>query len=516
MPPAAPDVIRPAFLWTPPIAVGSLGDEAADLAVSLEQDVREEERIALRALMPVKDNGLPAGLEGAIICGRQQLKSWALEMSVVHDGWVTKVRRVMWTAHQTKTGDENFEHLCMLIEAYDWLRKRVNKPFTGNGNHKIVFVDKETTYPTLGNSGKQRPKRSIEFSARENGPTGRGRVKVNRLILDEWLFGTALMHGAFVPTMGAAGDRYIRYGSSPGRLMSAHLRKIRDRGRAGGDPSLSYVEWTAERVKRSEDEFGRVRLERILPTCSDPECTHDARLSVGCYLDRPDVVRGANPAYGTARLSEEFVAQERLTMEVTEYARERAGIWEDPPTADGTVDNGLPGYDLATTDRAPLAPLTLGLEVSTDSRTAAIAVHGADVVEVVEYRKGAGLGWVPARVTELRERYNAAVAVRAGSPALQLLPELPGAVVVKSTEQAAACMSFATAMNAGDLLHRAQPVLDIAVANAVRARTGDVWRWSLSKSAEDRGTDISPLWAAVLARHIGVTVEDYDVMDSIG
>lgn len=486
MPPAAPDVIRPAFTCTPPSAVGSLVDEVAELAVQLGQEVGPEERIALAALTPVQANGMPAGLEGAIICGRQNVKSWALEMCTIHDGWVTKVGRCMWSAHQTKTSDDNFTHLTSLVESFDWLRKRVKRIYSGNGDHRILFLDGRT----------------IEFGARENGPTGRGRVKVNRLTLDEWLFGTAAMLGAFVPTMGAAGDRYIRYGSSPGRLHSEELRRLRDRLRRGGDPSLSGAEWTSEQVRVEVDQTGRPRLVRVLPSCEDPECSHIAGVAKGCYLDDRRIWRGVNPALGR-RITEEFVEQERLAVPPVEFARERCGIWEDPPTADGAADNGLPGYDLATTDRAPVAPLTLGLEVSTDSRTAAIAVHGADVVEVVEYRKGAGLGWVPSRVTELRERYNAAVAVRAGSPALQLLPELPGAVVVKSTEQAAACMSFATAMNAGGLLHRAQPVLDIAVANAVRARTGDVWRWSLSKSAEDRGTDISPLWAAVLARHIG-------------
>ena len=509
MPVAAPEVIRPAFLWTPPSAAGSLGDEAAELAVQLEQDVREEERIALRALMPVKDNGMPAGLEAGIISGRQQIKSWALEFSVIHDGWVTKVRRIIWTAHQTKTSDDNFEHLCMLIEAYDWLRKRVNKPYTGNGNHKIVFVDRESTYPTLGNAGRQRPKRTIEFSARENGPTGRGRVKVNRLILDEWLFGTALMKGAFLPTMGAAGDRYVRYGSSPGRLQSENLRALRERGRIGtldpalGDPSLSWCEWTSERVRLERDEMGRPRLVRVLPECAEPDCTHMPGRVVGCYLDDlPNVISTSNPAFGTERLPVEFVLHERLAQDPVEYARERAGIWEDPPEAADGFDNGLPGYEAATSTLAATAPFTVGIEVSADSRSAALAIHGSGVVEVVDYRKGTGVGWVPARAKELAAKHGAGIAARTSSPTEQLRKSLPEDVRwVTSTESAAACMDFARRMNEApaSLLHRDQPALAIAVANAVRAFSGDVWRWSLSKSADQRGADISPLLACVWA-----------------
>lgn len=512
MPLAAPDVIRPAFLWTPPSAVGSLGDEAAELAVQLEQDVREEERIALRALMPVKANGMPAGLEAGIVCGRQQVKSWALEMALIHDGWVTKVGRCMWSAHLTKTSDENFTHLTDLIKSFDWLAKRVRRTYSGNGNHKLIFNDKLTAYPTLpgGRAGRQRSDRTIEFGARESGRSGRGRVKVNRLTLDEWLYGTEAMKGGQVPTMGAAGDRYIRYGSSPGLLISEALRKLRDRGRRGcvdpahGDPSLSWVEWTSERIRLRRDErTGLLRIERTLPECADPDCQHLAGLVEGCFLDDQDLIRSNNPAYGTARFDAEFREQERLTLSAQEYMRERGGIWEDPPSGDDEADNGLPGYADAVSDRGAAAPYTLGLEVSADSKSAAIAIYGGGTVEVIDYRIGKGITWVPARVTELRTKWSAGVAARKG-PAAQLASLLPEDTTwIPATEVPAACMDLARRINEGELTHRGQPSLDIAVGNAVRAWTGDVWRWSLGKSATGRGTDISPLLACTWAAHVG-------------
>lgn len=535
---AAPDVIRPAFLWTPPCAVRTLGDEAAELAIQLEQDVREEERIALRVLMPVKANGMPAGLEAAIICGRQQVKSWALEMATIHDGWVTKVARVMWTAHQTKTSDDNFEHLCMLIEAYDWLRKRVNKPYTGNGNHKIVFVDQLTSYPTLGNSGKQRPRRTIEFGARENGPTGRGRVKVNRLILDEWLFGTSLMHGAFVPTMGAAGDRYIRYGSSPGRLMSAHLRRIRDRGRAGGDPSLSYGEWTAERVRWDVDErTGRKKLVRVLPTCAEPDCSHVAGLVRGCYLDDPEVIRSTNPAYGTERLTEEFVAQERLTLDVVEYARERAGIWEDPPVADDEPKL-FPKWSDRTAVRPAGAPVgarvAFGVDTSQDRSTTWIAAATAvgDVVRVELVASGNGTDWVLGWLTsagpsgESRVARVAAVAMQgSGAPVSGLADELEPALgedvrdrlrrlTIAEMSKAAAKVWDLVDQGGVEIVDHAK--LSAAAAGATsRPMGGDSWVIDRRNSA----TDAAPAVAACVAVWALLTepeAEDYDVMDSIG
>lgn len=510
-----PDVIRPAFLWVPPGAVGSLGDEAADLAEQLDQDVREEERIALRALMPVKANGMPAGLESGIIAGRQQIKTWAMRQALIHDGWVTKVGRCMWSAHRTKTSDDTFEELTSLVESFDWLRKRVRRVYSGNGNHKIVFADKLTTYPTMGATGRQKTDRTIEFGARENGPTGRGRTKIDRLTLDEWLMGTSAMKGAQVPMMGAAANRYIRYGSSPGLVSSESLRALRQRGRRGvvdpehGDPSLSWVEWTSERVRLVADpRGGPPRMERILPQCADPQCTHIAGIAQGCCLDDIDIIRSACPAYGTARLSEEFVTQERLTLPPIEYARERAGIWEDPPTADG-ADDVLTGWDDAKSGRAPSGGLALGVDVSADSRSAAIVACGGRALEVVDYRKGAGTAWVPGRVAELRERHKVtAVGLIGGrSPALPLAKDIPGCTVLTDGEAAQASVAFARDVNEGRLSHRGQAALDIAVTSAARQLSGDGWRWSRRLSR----ADISPLLAAVVAAHLdGLPVEVVD------
>lgn len=490
---AAPEVIRPAFLWVPPSAVGSLGDEVAELAISLGQQVGPEERIALGALTPIKADGMPAGLEAGIVCGRRQIKSWALEMCLIHDAFVTKVHRCVWSAHLTETSDDNFDHVSNLIESYDWLRKRVRRIYRGNGDHRIM----------LANGGR------IEFKARESGKTGRGR-DVNRLTLDEWLFGTSAMLGAQVSMLGAVKDRYIRFGSSPGMLRSEPLRMLRDRGRRGGDPSLSWCEWTSERM---------VNGKRVLPACQDPECTHIARTVTGCFLDDPRVRREVNPAYGR-RLSEEFVDQERLAMPPAEYARERCGVWEDPPVPDDVVDTGIEDFSASVTAAGGAAPYTLGLEVSADSRSAAIAIYGGDVVEVVDYRLGRGIAWVPDRVAELREKWSATVCARRTGPAGQLAKRLPEDTTwITVTDQSAACMDLARRLNDQSIGHRDQPVLKIAANAALRKWTGDVWRWSLSKSASDLGTDISPLLACAWAAFVGVSTVDRsteDLLRSLG
>lgn len=529
MPVAAPSVIRPAFLWVPPSAVGTLGDEAAELAIQLEQEVREEERIALRALMPTKANGMPAGLEAGIITGRQQVKTWAMRQALIHDAWVTKVGRCMWSAHRTKTSDDTFEELTSLVESFDWLRKRVRRVYSGNGNHKLVFADPLTSYPTMGNPGKQKTTRTVEFGARENGPTGRGRTKINRLTLDEWLMGTKAMKGAQVPMMGAAGDRYIRYGSSPGLLTSEDLRALRQRGRMGvldpsrGDPSLSWVEWTSERVRLVVEDGRSPRLVRVLPACADPDCTHVAGEAQGCRLDNiEDVVRASCPAYGTLRLTEEFVAQERLTLDAIEYARERAGIWEDPPDEDA-VDDVLAGWgECGDPDAAPADPLVLALDVAHDSKSAVIVACGGHdsmpCLEVVDYRPKRGVSWIPNRLAELATKHSpAAVTVCSGGPVMALVKRREDSptgwvieskagkevttldvVVVGAADQAAASQAFAQDVAGAKLRHRGEQAMAISVRDAVRQFSGDGWRWSRRQSK----SDISPLVAGVAARHV--------------
>lgn len=527
---AAPSVIRPAFLWIPPSAVGSLGDEAADLAVQLDQEVREEERIALRALMPVKADGVtPAGLEAGIIAGRQQVKSWAMEVALIHDGWVTKVGRCMWSAHQTKTSDDTFAHLTSLVESFDWLRKRVRQTYSGNGNHKIVFNDKLRTYPTLGAAGRQMVDRTIEFGARETGKTGRGRTKIDRLTFDEWLLGTEAMKGAQIPMMGSAGNRFIRYGSSPGLLTSQSLRTLRDRGRIGtldpslGDPSLSWVEWGSERVRLVRDpRTGRARMERVLPECADSECSHVAGQVDGCYLDSPEVVRNSNPAYGTLRLPEDFVTDERRTLVPVEYARERAGIWEDPVSE--MADEALANWPKCQTPAAaPTGAVTLGVDVSPNMASGAIVAASWDgsraVVEVIEHRRGTS--WIASldsegnkvgRLAELIATHRpASWGYVAGSPAaaLEHLPD--DGTELKSADTVAACATFARAVTDLEVGHLDDPILNDAVAAARRKFAGDGWRWS--RVASDG--DISALYAATVARHLLATTQpDYDPLDS--
>ncbi len=130
------------------------------------------------------------------------------------------------------------------------------------------------------------------------------------------------MMGSLMPTMSArsvTGNPQILYGGSAGNLDSAVWRQVRDRGRAGGDPTLVWIEWCAARV-----------------ACANERCTH-LYGTVGCQLDVQENWGAANPAMGR-RISVEWIYGERRAMTADEFARERLGWWEDPEETVG----GLP------------------------------------------------------------------------------------------------------------------------------------------------------------------------------
>ena len=298
---SADTITRPAFLWVPDHAVSSAGREAADLARSIGQEPDAEEELALDALLSERADGRWASLEAAVICGRQNLKTWTLQMSVLYDIFLRDVGLVVWTAHRFRTTQEAFRDIHALVDNYDHLRKRVKKVRTANGEEGIELL-----------SGAR-----LDFLARTSGG-GRG-LSGDTVVLDEALYLTPTMMGSLLPTLSAKPDPAVRYGSSAGLRESEVLRMIRDRGRAGGDPSLVYVEWSTEPGQ-----------------CGRPECDHKPGTR-DCQLDDVAMWHAANPALGR-RISVDYLSAERRALPPKEFARERLGWWEDPPVlGDGAI-----------------------------------------------------------------------------------------------------------------------------------------------------------------------------------
>jgi hypothetical protein len=158
---------------------------------------------------------------------------------------------------------------------------------------------------------------------------------------------------------------------------------------------------------------------------------------------------------------------------------------------------------------AELADLTtassahaLAGDVSADRGHAALAQaeldsRGRVLVEVVDYR--GGTGWVVAAVRAWLAAHPGGTvtcdALAAGTLADRL--ELAGITCTRTgpAQMARACADLLDGINNGLLGHRAQELLDAALACAGRRSLGDGWAWSRKATA----VDISPLVAATLA-----------------
>lgn len=483
------EISHPTFLTVPPTAVGNLADDLADFALSLGQQVGEEERIALGALSPVQADGRWAGLSAAIVAGRRNIKSWALEIRALYDLYVVKVDRVVWTAHLFTTSQENFLHVQGLVRSYDWLDRRTKRISTENGSEGLI----------LHNGSR------LDFVARQAGRSGRG-GDIDTLILDEWLYGTPAMSGAMIPAMGVVPNPHVLYASSPGLMTSASLRDVRNRGRSGGDPSLSYCEWTSP-----------------WRMCATESCTHLPG-STGCVLDDEALWFLANPALGR-RMSLEFVRNERAELPPIEFMRERLGWWEDPP-AEG-IGTAYP-VDLwdELSDEASHIPdggyLVFAVDVSWDRSVAHVSVAGVredglrHVQVIASMEPSAVVKWL---VDRLRRFAPLAVAVQgAGAPASSLVEELDNVGVpihrLGGGDLAKAHGLMFDAIKAGRLRHLGEPGLRQQVATAITRPLADGNALDRKKSPIDISGLVAiteALW--VLDELVGSA--DYDVASSV-
>lgn len=469
----APEIVQPAHLWVPE-HVSTAGAEAADLAAALGFTLDPEQRMALDAILAEKRGGRWAAFEAALVAARQNLKTFVALLACIADLWLDfGSDLIVWTAHEFSTAEETRRDLNKLIETYPFLSRKVAKIVEQNGEEGVELTN-----------GKR-----LRFKARTK--TGGRGLTGDRTVLDE-AFALQPSHmGSLMPTMSAKsmhGNPQILYLSSAGHPASAVLRAIRDRGRAGGDPSLAYLEWCAERKP-----------------CADVRCDHHYGAE-GCQLDDIENVRAANPAL-ERRISVDFILAERRGMPAAEFARERLGWWEDPQDADEEDEDELDVAEKwarcldesSTIDKIEAWAVAPARDLS----WCAIAVAGRRSdgelhVEIVDSLRGTRR--VADRLKELHNSHGAAMTLMeksgprwGGADDLREVGIEP--VLVSQEEFVSACGSLYDSMLRHSLHQIGQPELDVAVDGARRRNVGDAWAWSRKSST----VDISPLVAVALA-----------------
>jgi phage terminase large subunit-like protein len=459
------DLVQPAHLTIPP-RVSSAGAEVVDLAATYGRILDAEQALVVDAILSEGPDGNWAALEAAVVCSRQNLKTFVLECIALGKLFLFGSELIIWSAHLFETAQESFRDLDEIVTNYDHLRKRVKTISRANGDEGIELT-----------SGQR-----IKFRARSKSG-GRG-LSGDDVILDE-AFALQPGHlGALIPTLSARPNPQILYGSSAGLADSAVLRNIRDRGRKGGDPSLVYVEFCAPQGG-----------------CAQPMCEH-APGTDGCALDDVENWRLANPALGK-RISVEYVAAERRALPPEEFARERMGWWDEPlGDAPISLDKWLACVDV---ESKRTGQVVFGVDVSPSLRSAAVAVAGwrSDGLAHGELAKHEpGVDWLAAELARMVKAHRPAAVVGHGTAQLKaLVPSLEAAGVTVTLltdgDMAAACSQLQSEVTEGGFRHLGDPILADALGNAASKPVGDggwVWR---RKGSEG---DITPLVALNAAR----------------
>lgn len=491
--PATAELIEPAYLWVPEHTSTAAG-EFADLADAAGIDLDPEQRLALDALLAEKPNGRWAAFESAIIAPRQNIKTHLFKIIALGEVTLLDTDLVMWSAHEFSTAMESMGDLEEIIESTDFLDRRCMKLVHQNGEEGFHF---------RGPGGRRQ---RIRFKARTK--TGARGLSAPTLLLDE-AFALRPAHiGSLMPTMSArsvTGNPHIIYGSSAGRLESDVLRSLRDRGRPGGDPSLTYIEWCDDEPRDA---------------CATEGCMH-AYGTEGCVLDDEDRWQAANLAKDR-RIGTDFIRTERRSMTPEEFACERMGWWIDPATGQSTVSEQL--WAACANRKAEVPdPVKLAFDIDHGQMSASIlACSGALHVA----RHQAGTHWLVDGLNDLLEAHQVdAVGVDGSSgPARAFIPVLERPVddggcgleirskqnphgklvVFDGPEMVDACETFYRDVLEGKLVHRDEQALNTAIEGAGRRQVGDSFRWSRRHS----NVPISPLNAATVAWALDQASED--------
>ena len=376
---------------------------------------------------------------------------------------------VIWTAHRLRTADETFGKMQGFTRRKK-IAPHILKVLTGSGSEEIHF-----------HNGSR-----ILFGARERG-FGRGFDEVDVLIFDE----------AQILTDNALDDMIPATNQS--RQPTGALLLFMGTPPKPADPGEVFTRMRTEALSGEDQDTGWVEFG------ADPGFEPTPAPAPLTAADWAQVAK-ANPSYpeDTPR---EAILRMRKKLSPDSFPREGLGIWDEVTTG-GAIQYSrwLTLIDANPTLTVPV----FGVATAPDRSWSAICAAwrrpdgGVQLLLGDDYRPDAT--WIPARVAELRGRYdNARVLVDAASKGL-----VPDAIETTLTDRAKADNALADAILTRSLRHGNEGALNTAVRVA-RWRTSGETRVLDAKG----DMDISPLRAAALAAWSLAQSPDYNLLDSV-
>ena len=463
-------LVPPIASWVPECDY-TLGAEFAEVATLAGMTPDPEQRLILDAAAAVT-SGKSTSRDVGICAPRQNLKTGSLKQLALGYIYVLELPLVTWTAHLTTTSADAFRDMIELIESCPDLEAEVTKVSHSNGHEGFEF--------TGG--------RRLAFRARTKGG-GRG-LTGNRIFLDEAMYVTAMQLAALAPTLRAVPDPQLVFAGSAGFADSFVWRTLRDRGRAGGDPFLAWLEWASDLVAGG---------------CEVEGCAHGVG-TPGCALDDVERLLRSNPAIGR-RMSLDSLHADRLLMPPPQYAVETLGWWEDPAGATLGLDVAKWTTQLLDEEshRAPDSPIAIAFDVDPERTQGSIAMFGLREdglghTELVQH--GYDIGWlVPRLVALAKARKPVAVVVASQAPAAALAPDLIKAGIevtfASQTDYARACGAYRDAVDQASMRHIGEPILTASVGAVTKKPVGSEGAFIWNRAS---GADITAAVAATLAR----------------
>lgn len=475
------------------------GPDAVELGRSIGLIADPWQEGQLSDALAERDDGRWACSEVCEVLGRQNGKGGGIELRIHAGLHLFGEQLIVWSLHRWDTALDMFKRIAGRYTDYDCLRRQVKRINNSHGEEGIELL-----------SGQR-----LKFSTRSK-DGGRG-LSGDCVIIDEAYAFTDEHADALIPVLSARtwmteGGPQIWYTSSPplaqidaskedkvGKSAGMPMYRLRERGLAGGDPTLCYRDWAA--------------CDATLDDLS------------GVDLDDRMLWQRSNPALGI-RLSADWIANtERKQMTPIGFARERLCLWPPTPkTLMNAVLDPAAWAGLLDVGSRIDGGMALAVDVTPDRSWGSIAVYGlrADGLghaELVEHRRGTD--WIVARTVELRDRHDpVAIALDLRGPAGSLAVDFAAAGIREpddpqapargdlacptAAEYAQACGQLVDAIRQSSLRHIGQTQVAAAIAGTRTRPLGDAWAWARSSSR----VDISPLVAPTLARWAYVTRAD--------
>lgn len=436
------------------------------------------QQFILDVMLGEREDGKWAAREVAYLVARQNGKGGVLDALALAALFLLPEKEILHSAHEFKTAKKAYRNLKALIQGAPHLLARVER----RGSRVVGFRhSNEDTSITLNDDSV------IRYMARSNN-TGRG-FSSQRLIVDEAQECSEETRQALLYIVSAQPNPQIVFcGTVPGPKNNGEVfTSLRDRGRAGGDSTLAWMEWTPE-------------------PDADPMSW--------------DAVLWSNPGL-PYRITEETVEAERNAATTDEafdgYCRERCSIWLD----DSDEERPPPKMPAeawamtATSETVDLEPgCSFAVDVDKDGKSAAISVGVGSLdrpyVETIEFRDGTG--WVPPRLVELVQKWKpVAVGINAAGAAGALVGAIRVAfreadpsidvdllVEMNASEYKAACGAFFLDVVEERLVRRMDGPLDLAGSDATERTIGSEGGWAWDRNSAT--VPISPLTSATIAR----------------